>query len=124
MKDVENFGTEVVRGVLRVVAAIVGAIGAIILIIVNAIISGTHFAGKLLGHSGPQSHGVIGIVTFLVGAVGVFTTLLNPKWGAAMMAVAGLGFIYVAGWFSLFATPILLIAALIAYLDRPKTAAK
>jgi hypothetical protein len=107
-----------IRGFLRVIAAIVGAIGAIILIIVNAIISTNH---TIVGNAVPASHGVIGLLAFVVGGVGVFTTLFKPQWGAALMLISGLGFIYVAGWGALFATPILAIAALIAYLDRPKS---
>lgn len=117
IKDAEDIGIKVAKGVLRIVAAIIGAIGAIILIIVNAAISAKH---AILGNTVPQSHGVIGLVAFVVGAVGVFTTLLKPQWGAALMAVAGLGFIYVAGWGALLATPFLVIAAVLAFLDRPK----
>ncbi len=119
-RDAEQVGVKVAKGILRVVAAIIGAVGAIILLIVNTVISGKHAASVVLGNSVPQSHGVIGLLAFLVGAIGVFTTLLKPAWGAALMAIAGLGFIYVAGWGALFATPFLVIAALVAFLDRPK----
>ena len=119
IKEAEDIGVKVAKGVLRIVAALIGAVGAIILIILNAVISGKH---ALLGSTVPASHGVIGLVAFVVGAIGAITTLFSPKWGAGLMAISGLGFIYVAGWGAVLATPLLLIAAGLAYLDRPKTA--
>jgi hypothetical protein len=118
VQEAEKVGGMVVRGVFRVVAAIIGAIGALILIIVNSIISAKH---AILGSSVPQSHGVVGLLAFVVGALGVIATLINPRVGAALMAVAGLGFIYVAGWGAVFATPFLVLAAVVAFLDRPKS---
>jgi hypothetical protein len=117
IKEAEDIGIKVAKGVLRIVAAALGAVGAIVLIIVNGIISAKH---AILGSTVPQSHGVIGTIAFLVGIVGAVTTVFKPTWGAALMAIAGLGFIYVAGWGAIFATPFLLIAGGLAYIDRPK----
>ncbi|MBF6590824.1 MAG: hypothetical protein IVW57_09890 [Ktedonobacterales bacterium] len=117
MREVEEAG----KAVLRVVAAAIGLIGSVILLIVSIVISGKH---ALLSTTVPQSHGFIGFMAFVVGLVGALTTLFKPRAGALLMLVAAAGFIYVAGFGAILASPLLALAALIAYLDRPKTAAR
>jgi hypothetical protein len=97
----------------------IGALGAIILVIVNATISVANKTGVFGVHT---THGWIGLLAFAVGLIGALTTLFKPTWGALLMVVAGLGFIYVAGAGAILATPFLLIAGGLAYIDRPKPA--
>lgn len=119
IKEVEDIGVKVAKGVLRVVAGAIGALGAIILVIVNATISVANKTGVFGVHT---THGWIGLLAFAVGLIGAFTTLFKPTWGALLMVLSGLGFIYVAGVGAILATPFLLIAGGLAYIDRPKPA--
>jgi hypothetical protein len=119
IKEVEDIGVKVAKGVLRIVAGAIGALGAIILVIVNATISVANKTGVFGVHT---THGWIGLLAFAVGLIGALTTLFKPTWGALLMVVAGLGFIYVAGAGAILATPFLLIAGGLAYIDRPKPA--
>jgi hypothetical protein len=99
----------------RFIAFFIGAFGAVVLLIVNFVLSAKH---ALFG--GAQTHGWYGLAAFLVGAIGATLALFVPKWGAALMAISAVGFIFIAHVPAIIATPILLIGALIAFLDRSK----
>ncbi len=101
--------------VLRFLATIIGVVGALVALIVDIVASGVHAL-----NGGPQSHGFVGFLLFLVGLIGAFIAIPFPVVAGLFMLVAGLGYIYVAGWGALIASPLLLIAAFLAYRDRNK----
>jgi hypothetical protein len=109
-----------VRFALRIVAAVIGVVGAIVAFIVNALYSGIHDVMKASGAFSGRTHGFIGLLLVVVGLVGAFAGIPWPIAGAVLMLIAGLGFIYVVHWWALVASPLFILAAVLAYMDRNK----
>jgi xanthine/uracil permease len=112
------------RLALRLVAAIIGVVGAIVAFIVNTFYSGVNDLMRVAGDPHRQTHGFIGLLLVVVGLIGAFVGIPSPITGSILMLVAALGFIYVVHWWALVASPLLLLAAVLAYMDRKKEPAK
>lgn len=108
------------RLALRIVAAIIGVVGAIVAFVVNLTVSGAHLAGLVRY----QTHGFIGLLLVIVGLIGAFVGIPAPVTGAILMLIAGVGFIFIVHWWALVASPLLLLGAVLAYLDRKKETAQ
>jgi len=117
-QDLKRAAKEGERIAFRIIAAVIGAVGAIALLIVNIVLSTKH---ALTG--GAQTHGWYGVLAFVVAAIGAMATVFSPKVGAVLMALAGIGFIVIAHIGAVFAVPILAVAAVIAWIDRSKLSA-
>jgi hypothetical protein len=100
---------------LRFLSTIIGVIGAVVALIVSLSSTILHAIGVT-----DQSHGVVGFLLFLVALVGAFLAIPFPASAGVLMLLAGLGYIYVVGWGALIASPLLILAAIIAYRDRSK----
>lgn len=105
------------RFALRIATFLVGIIGAIDGIIINAIVSSVHAAASLLGADVVQSHGWIGLLLCLLALVGAFVALRWPIAAGVLFVIAGVGFFFVVHWWALLASPQILVAALTAFLD-------
>lgn len=112
------------RLALRIVAAIIGVVGAIVAFIVNILYSGVNDLMTVAGDPHRQTHGFIGLLLVLLGLVGAFVGIPAPVVGALLMAIAGVGFIFIVHWWALIASPLLLLAAVLAYRDRNKEPAR
>ncbi len=109
----------------RFAAAIVGLVGVVIGLIINVFYSGIHDALKLAGQQHvDQTHGFIGLALMIIGFVGVLFALFRPRFAAALFAIGGLGFIYPLGAYAVLPTVLLVVAALLAFLDRSPAKAK
>jgi len=51
----------------------------------------------------------------MIGLIGSVVTPFAPIVGAVLLAVAGIAFFFIAGWWALFASPFLLIGAVLAF---------
>lgn len=106
----------------RVLALILGVIGAICALIINIVYSTGRHVNNIVFNGDATSHGFIGLLLVLVGLVGAIVTPLLPIAGAVLMAIAGIGFFFIVGWWALLlASPLLLIGAGIAFNARRET---
>ena len=100
---------------MRILALILGLVGTVIAFIVNVLYSSLHVLGRVTGITNDSSHFFWGLLVVLVGLVGSFLVLFSPLVGAVLLAVAGIAFFFIAGWWALFASPFLLVAAFMAF---------
>jgi hypothetical protein len=109
---------------MRFIAMLLGLVGAVIALIINVLTSFTHAIAAASGAQVSQSHGFYGLALFAVALVGSFLALPRPRTASAFLLVAGVGFYFVLGWWTLLASPFLLLAAVLAFLDRTNAAKK
>ena len=107
---------------LRLATFLIGVIGAIDGIAINTIVSTVKAAARLMGADVDQSHGWIGLLLCLLALAAAFVALRWPSAAGLMFLVAGVGFVFVVHWWALLASPQMLVAALLAFMDRSEAA--
>ena len=117
-QDLKRAAKEGERIAFRIIAAIVGAVGAIVLHRDQHY--SQHETRPVWRSTNAWRYGVL---AFVVAAVGAMGALISPKVGAVLMALAAIGFIFVAHVPAVFAVVILAVGAIIAFLDRSKISA-
>jgi len=100
---------------LRTLAMIIGIFGAVIAFIINILYSSFHVLGRVTGITADQSHFFYGLLVILIGFIGSLLVLVSPVVGAVLLAIAGIAFFFIVGWWALLASPFLLVAAVLAY---------
>ncbi len=100
---------------MRTLAMITGLFGVVVAFMVNILYSTFHVLGRVTGITSNQSHFFFGLLVILIGFIGSLMVLFAPIVGAVLLAVAGVAFFFIAGWWALLASPFLLIAAVLAY---------
>jgi hypothetical protein len=55
------------------------------------------------------------LLVIFIGFVGSLFALFIPTAAVVLLVVAGIAFFFIAGWWALLASPLLLIAAFLAY---------
>jgi hypothetical protein len=100
---------------MRLLAMITGLIGVVIAFVINILYSFFHALSRIAGISTTQTHFFYGLLVIVIGLVGSLLTLFAPIVGAVLLAVAGIAFFFIAGWWALLASPFLLIAAALAF---------
>jgi hypothetical protein len=100
---------------MRTLALIIGLFGVIVAFVINLLYSSFHVLGRVTGITNDQSHFFFGLLVILIGFVGSLLAFFFPIVGAVLLAVAGIAFFFIAGWWALLASPFLLIAAVLAY---------
>ena len=100
---------------MRTLAMLIGLFGTIIALVINILYSSFHVLGRVTGITANQSHFFFGLLVVLIGFIGSLAVLFTPIVGAVLLAVAGIAFFFIAGWWALLASPFLLIAAVLAY---------
>jgi hypothetical protein len=106
----------------RVLALVLGVIGAICALVINIGYSTGRHVNNIVFSGDATSHGFIGLLLVLVGLAGALMTPILPIAGAVLMAIAGIGFFFIVGWWALLlASPLLLIAAALAFSARRET---
>ena len=106
------------RFTLRTIALIVGLIGAIIALVINILYSLVHVLGLVAGIANDSTHFFWGIFVILVAAVGSFLAPILPLAAGLMLLGAGIAFFFIVGWWALFASPFLFVAALLTISNR------
>jgi len=100
---------------MRTLAMITGLIGVVVAFVINILYSTLHVLGRVTGITSDQSHFFFGLLVILIGFIGSLMVLFTPIVGAVLLAVSGIAFFFIAGWWALLASPFLLIAAVLAY---------
>ena len=109
------------RFVGRAGAMILGIVGVVVALVVNFAYSGVHDALRLGGDKHiSHSHGFIGFLLIVVGFVGALLALPAPVVSAVLLLVAGIGLFFVVKAYAILCSVFLLVAALLAYVDRTK----
>jgi hypothetical protein len=104
----------------RTSALVVGLVGAIIGFLVNMLYSMFHFLGRIAGITANQSHFFIGTGLAILAAIGAMVAAGTPEVGALLLAVAGIGFFFVMGWWAIIPAIFLFVAAMVAFLGRTR----
>jgi len=105
----------VVQFSMRILAMILGFVGVVIAFIVNLLYSSLHVLSRVSGIVTGPSHFFFGLLVILIGLIGSVLAVFAPIVGAVLLAVAGIAFFFIAGWWALFASPFLLIGAVLAF---------
>lgn len=103
---------------LRTIALIVGFIGAILALIVNLLYTLFHVLGKVAGVTQDSAHFFYGLIVVLLGIAGSLLAPILPIPAGLLLAVAGVAFFYVVGWWAIIASPFLLVAAVLTLSNR------
>ena len=103
------------RFTTRVLAMLIGIFGVIIAFIINILYSTFHVLGRVAGITNDQSHFFYGLLVILIGFIGSLLVLFFPIVGAVLLAISGIAFFFIVGWWALLASPFLLVAAFMAY---------
>ncbi len=107
------------RIALRTVALIIGVVGFVIGLIVNFAYSSFHFIGDMMGADIRQTHGFIGFWVLLLGVIGALLAPFAAVVSAVIMLVAAIALFFVLHWAALLVSPFFIVAAILAFLDRP-----
>jgi len=94
---------------------LIGIFGVIIAFIINILYSTFHVLGRVAGITNDQSHFFYGLLVILIGFIGSLLVLFFPIVGAVLLAISGIAFFFIVGWWALLASPFLLVAAVLAY---------
>jgi hypothetical protein len=105
----------VVQFSMRILAMVTGFVGVVVAFIVNLLYSSLHVLGRVAGITSNPSHFFFGLLVILIGLIGSVLAVFAPIVGAVLLAVAGIAFFFIAGWWALFASPFLLIGAVLAF---------
>lgn len=117
MKEVEKDVKEAAKITFRIIAAVVGILGSIVALVTNILYSS---GARILGGT---HHGWYGLLVVFVAFVGAILAVFSPVVGAVLLLVAAVAFFFVVKGFAVLASVILLIAAVVAFLDRGKVRA-
>lgn len=109
------------RFALRTIALIVGLIGAVLALVVNILYSLLHVLTQVAGLTHDSAHFFYGLLVVLVGTVGAFLAPILPILAAVLLAIAGIGFFAVVGWWAFIASPFFLVAAVLTFSNRKVT---
>ena len=108
----------VARFTMRTVALVVGIVGTILALIINILYSLAHVLGRISGITQNSGHFFYGLLVVLVALGGSLLAPVNPILAGAMLAVAGIAFFFVVGWWAIIASIFLFVAALLTFSNR------
>ena len=100
---------------MRILALITGLVGVVIAFIVNLLYSSLYVLGRVSGIMSSPMHFLFGMLVIMIGLIGSVVAPFAPIVGGVLLAVAGIAFFFIAGWWALFASPFLLIGAVLAF---------
>jgi hypothetical protein len=104
----------------RLGALIVGVLGFIVGFFLNI----AHSTFKHVFDPGNSTHGFIAFLFLAVGLVGSLLALFTPRFSALLLLISAIGFIIFVGFaFGIVPAVLLLLAALLAYIDRSRARA-
>lgn len=102
----------------RTLAMVLGLLGAFVSLIVNLAYSGINDFLNFTQNTPHHTHGGWGVVLFLVGLIGALIPIAFPEVAAVLMLVAGVGMFFVVGGWAVIGSIFLILAAVLAFLDR------
>ena len=99
----------------RLGALIIGLIGFVVGLVLNVL----HSTLKHLFQPGSTTHGFLALIFLIVGLVGSLIALFAPRTAALLLVISAIGFIIFVGFLvGIVPALILLLAAVLAYIDR------
>lgn len=105
----------------RLGALIVGLLGFVVGLVVNVI----HSSVKHIFEPGSTTHGFIALLFLIVALIGSLIALFAPRAAALLLVISAVGFIIFVGFLAgIVPALILLIAALLAYIDRSQSSVR
>ena len=114
---------------MRIAALITGLIGGTLGFLSGLVVLPFGGVGLALGGAGAGETAGLGFAAMglaLFGCVGAALALAKPRLSSVMLLVAGVGSIIAISYFAIVAAPLLLVAALLAFMGRnqprPRTA--
>ena len=99
----------------RLGALIIGILGFIVGFILNVV----HSTVAHVFEPGSSTHGFIALLFLVVGLIGSLIALFAPRAAGVLLVISAIGFIIFVGFLSgIFPAIILLIAAVLAFIDQ------
>ena len=112
---------------MRVGALVLGVVGGIFGLIAALLALGIGGAGSAFGTQGSGTVvglGFSAIAFSLLGLLGAGLAMAKPRFAATLLLVSAIGFLISVSWFALITTPLFLLAGLLAFLGRGRTAVR
>lgn len=107
------------RFIARILALILGLVGSAIALIVNISYSTFHHVMGILGDATlTRTHGFIGFLLVVVGAIASFVALFQPLVAAVLLLVVGIALFFVIKGFAILSILFFVLAAIFAFLGR------
>jgi uncharacterized membrane protein YiaA len=101
---------------------IVGLIGSIIAFVIDLLYGVVHVLERVTNITNDTFHFWWGMLIVLVSLIASFLGLINGVVATVLLALCGVAFFFVAGWWALFASPFLFLAAILMYAGRREPA--
>jgi hypothetical protein len=111
---------------LRTLGMLIGLVGTCLAFAINLLYSSAHVLGRVFGITSDTGHFFWGLGVVIVALAGSLVALISAPVGSILLCIAGIGLFFVAGWWALFASPFLFLAAVVIYAgrrERSRTAA-
>jgi len=103
---------------LRSLGMIVGLVGTCIAFAVSLLYSVAHVLGRVANITSDTGHFWWGLLVAIVALVGSVLSLFSGIAGSVLLLIAGIAMFFVVGWWALFASPFLFLAAWLAFAGR------
>lgn len=107
---------------LRTLGMIVGLVGTVIAFVIDLLYGIFHVLGLVVNVSNDTFHFWWGMLIVLVSLAASLLGLINGVAAMVLLAACGVAFFFVVGWWALFASPFLFLAAVLMYVGRREPA--
>jgi hypothetical protein len=107
---------------LRTLGMIVGLVGTVIAFVIDLLYGVFHVLGLVANISNNTFHFWWGMLIVLVSLAASLLGLINGVAATVLLAACGVAFFFVVGWWALFASPFLFLAAVLMYAGRREPA--
>jgi hypothetical protein len=107
---------------LRMLGMIVGLVGTIIAFVIDLLYGIFHVLGLVVNVSNDTFHFWWGMLIVLVALAASLLGMINGVAAMVLLAACGVAFFFVVGWWALFASPFLFLAAILMYVGRREPA--
>jgi hypothetical protein len=97
---------------------LIGLVGTCLAFAINLLYSSAHVLGRVFGITANTGHFFWGLAVVIVALAGSLLALISAPVGTILLCIAGIGLFFVAGWWALFASPFLFLAAVVIYAGR------
>ena len=106
---------------LRTLGMLIGLVGTCLAFAINLLYSSAHVLGRVMGITANTGHFFWGLLVVVIALVGSLLGLISAPAGSILLVIAGIGLFFIAGWWALFASPFLFLAAVVMFAGRRET---
>lgn len=103
---------------MRMLALILGIVGAVIGFVINILNSAFRFVGQITGFTDNGGHIIIGTVAAIVACIAAILVMFVPEVGAILLVLCTIAFFFAIGWWALIPAVFLLLGAWLAFMGR------